>query len=210
MEIMDGRVATIHYTLTDDDGVVIDRSTPEAPLSYLHGAGNIVPGLEQALTGKQQGDTVQADVPPEKAYGPRHEQLVQQVAKTAFPEGASVVPGMQFEARSERGPMVVRSPRSAKIRSRSTATIPWPAATCTSPWKWPMCVNPPPKSSTRAISALRRNAFFIDGRSSVDDTRRKADAMRRPFLPAASQARVIYSDSLQIAAIPAKCVPCHI
>lgn len=107
MEIMDGRVATIHYTLTDDDGVVIDRSTPEAPLSYLHGAGNIVPGLEQALTGKQQGDTVQADVPPEKAYGPRHEQLVQQVAKTAFPEGASVVPGMQFEARSERGPMVV-------------------------------------------------------------------------------------------------------
>ncbi|SEK92444.1 FKBP-type peptidyl prolyl cis-trans isomerase /Apo-metallochaperone SlyD [Pseudoxanthomonas sp. GM95] len=107
MEIMDGRVATIHYTLTDDDGIVIDKSSPESPLSYLHGAGNIVPGLEQALEGKKAGDTLTADVPPELAYGPRHEQLVQQVARAAFPEGADITPGMQFEAHGDQGPIVV-------------------------------------------------------------------------------------------------------
>lgn len=107
MEIMDGRVATIHYTLTDDDGIVIDKSAPDAPLSYLHGAGNIVPGLEQALTGKQPGDTLTTEVPPELAYGPRHGQLVQQVARAAFPEGADISPGMQFEAQGDRGPLVV-------------------------------------------------------------------------------------------------------
>lgn len=64
MEISQGRVATIHYTLSDDNGQVLDRSTPDTPLSYLHGAGNIVPGLEQALEGKQLGDTLTAEVVP--------------------------------------------------------------------------------------------------------------------------------------------------
>jgi FKBP-type peptidyl-prolyl cis-trans isomerase SlyD len=107
MEIMDGRVVSIHYTLTDDDGIVIDKSSPDAPLSYLHGAGNIVPGLENALAGRKAGDSLVADVPPELAYGPRHEQLVQQVARSAFPEGADIAPGMQFEAHGEHGPLVV-------------------------------------------------------------------------------------------------------
>lgn len=75
MEISQCRVATIHYTLSDDNGQVLDRSTPDTPLSYLHGAGNIVPGLEQALEGKRLGDTLTADVVPEQGYGPRHEQL---------------------------------------------------------------------------------------------------------------------------------------
>jgi FKBP-type peptidyl-prolyl cis-trans isomerase SlyD len=76
MEIADRRVATIHYTLTNDAGDVIDKSPAEAPLSYLHGAGNIVPGLEKALAGKQAGDTLKADLAPEEAYGPRHDGLV--------------------------------------------------------------------------------------------------------------------------------------
>ncbi len=66
MEITDGRVATIHYTLTDDAGHVIDKSSTDKPLSYLHGAGNIVPGLEKALDGKQVGDSLKVDVAPEQ------------------------------------------------------------------------------------------------------------------------------------------------
>lgn len=107
MEITEGRVATIHYTLTNDDGQVIDKSGPEAPLSYLHGAGNIVAGLEKALSGKQVGDSLKADVAPEQGYGPRHDGLVQQVPRSAFPDDKAVKPGMQFEARTERGPLVV-------------------------------------------------------------------------------------------------------
>src|SRR5690606_41723283 len=59
-------------------------SPADAPLSYLHGAGNIVPGLEKALEGKSAGDKLQADVPPEEGYGPRHDGLVQVVPRAAF------------------------------------------------------------------------------------------------------------------------------
>lgn len=107
MEITDGRVATIHYTLTDDDGQVIDKSPQQKPLSYLHGAGNIVPGLEKALSGKQAGDNLKAEVPPEQGYGPRHDAMVQAVPRSAFPDIDAVKPGMQFEARTERGPLLV-------------------------------------------------------------------------------------------------------
>ncbi|PPU78121.1 peptidylprolyl isomerase [Xanthomonas cucurbitae] len=107
MEISQGRVATIHYTLSDDSGQVLDRSSPDAPLSYLHGAGNIVPGLEQALDGRQTGDTLTTDVAPEQGYGPRHAQLIQQVPREAFPGDIEVVPGVQFEARTQQGPVLV-------------------------------------------------------------------------------------------------------
>lgn len=108
MEIADGRVASIHYTLTNDDGEVLDKSAPDAPLSYLHGAGNIVPGLEKALAGKRPGDSLKADVAPEQAYGPRHEGMIQKVPLSAFPDIDAVRPGMQFEARTERGPLLVK------------------------------------------------------------------------------------------------------
>ena len=107
MEIADARVASIHYTLTDDDGQVIDKSPEAQPLQYFHGAGNIVPGLEKALAGKQPGDTLKVDVKPEEAYGVRNEQLVQVVPRTAFQGVDKIEPGMQFQARSERGPMLV-------------------------------------------------------------------------------------------------------
>ncbi|MEG3190894.1 FKBP-type peptidyl-prolyl cis-trans isomerase [Lysobacter sp. D1-1-M9] len=107
MEIADRRVATIHYTLTNEAGEVIDQSPPQSPLSYMHGAGNIVPGLEKALAGHKPGDTVKAEVVPQEGYGPRHDGLVQTVPRSAFQGVESVAPGMQFEARTERGPLLV-------------------------------------------------------------------------------------------------------
>ena len=107
MEIAERRVAAFHYTLTNDAGEVIDKSRPEAPLTYLHGAGNIVPGLEKALAGKKAGDSLVADVVPEEAYGPRHDGLIQTVPREAFQGVESVEPGMQFEARTAQGPLLV-------------------------------------------------------------------------------------------------------
>ena len=107
MEIADRRVATIHYTLTNDAGEVIDKSAAEAPLSFLQGAGNIIPGLEQALVGRKAGDTLTVDVAPEKGYGPRHDGLIQTVPRDAFQGVDSVQPGMQFEARTAQGPLLV-------------------------------------------------------------------------------------------------------
>ena len=107
MEIAERRVAAFHYTLTNDAGDVIDKSPADAPLAYLHGAGNIVPGLEKALAGKKAGDSLTANVAPEEGYGPRHEGLIQSVPRSAFDGVDSVQPGMQFEARTQQGPLLV-------------------------------------------------------------------------------------------------------
>ncbi len=107
MQIADRSVASIHYTLTDDAGEVIDSSRGRDPLVYLHGAGNIVPGLEKALAGKQAGDTFKVDVEPQQGYGPRHDKMVQKVPKSAFQGMPDVKPGMQFEASGPQGPIRV-------------------------------------------------------------------------------------------------------
>ena len=107
MEITDARVASIHYTLTDDAGEVIDKSPKSQPLRYFHGAGNIVPGLERALSGKQPGDSLQVDVEPEAGYGPRNEDLIKVVPRTMFKGIDRVEPGMQFRAESQSGPLLV-------------------------------------------------------------------------------------------------------
>jgi FKBP-type peptidyl-prolyl cis-trans isomerase SlyD len=107
MEIAERCVASFHYTLTDDDGQVIDKSNEQAPLSYLHGAGNIVSGLEKALAGKKAGDRLKVDVPPEEGYGPRHDGLVQQVPREAFKGVESLQEGMQFQAQTGNGPLLV-------------------------------------------------------------------------------------------------------
>jgi FKBP-type peptidyl-prolyl cis-trans isomerase SlyD len=107
MEITDARVASIHYTLTDDGGEVIDKSPESQPLRYVHGTGNIVPGLEKALAGKQAGESLKVDVKPEEGYGPRNEGLVQIVPRDVFEGVDKVEPGMQFHAQSKRGPLLV-------------------------------------------------------------------------------------------------------
>lgn len=107
MEIADNCVASFHYTLTGDDGQVIDTSNGRDPLSYLHGAGNIVAGLEKALAGKQAGDKLKVDVAPEEGYGVRHDGLIQQVPREAFQGIDNVQPGMQFQAQTGNGPLLV-------------------------------------------------------------------------------------------------------
>ncbi len=101
-------VVTIDYTLTNNDGEVIDTSQGREPLVYLHGHGNIIPGLEQALEGKAEGEELQVKVEPEEGYGPRREELVQQVPMDAFAGIEKVEPGMRFNAESAQGPLVVK------------------------------------------------------------------------------------------------------
>ncbi len=107
MQIEDRRVASFHYTLTNDGGDVIDSSREREPLAYLHGAGNIVPGLEKAMAGRQAGDTFKVEVKPQEGYGPRHDELVQTVPMKAFQGVPEVKPGMQFQANGPQGPMLV-------------------------------------------------------------------------------------------------------
>lgn len=107
MKVADNKVVVIDYTLTDNRGTVIDSSEGAGPLAYLHGAGNIIPGLEDALMGKETGDKVQASIEPANAYGERHEALKQEVPAELFSGVEKVEVGMQFQSETEQGPVLV-------------------------------------------------------------------------------------------------------
>ncbi|HEX4895740.1 MAG TPA: peptidylprolyl isomerase [Solimonas sp.] len=107
MEIAEQRVVLMHYTLTNDRGEVLDSSQGHDPLAYLHGSGNIIPGLEKALLGKKAGDKLQVKVAPAEGYGERDERLLQNVPRRAFQGVKDIQPGMSFTAQGDRGPMRV-------------------------------------------------------------------------------------------------------
>ena len=102
MLIAQDKVVLIHYTLKNDSGEVLDSSSGGDPLAYIHGQGNIVPGLEKALEGKQAGDTLSVMVAPAEGYGERDDKLLQQVPRRQF-GSANVKPGMQFHAQTSGG-----------------------------------------------------------------------------------------------------------
>ena len=116
--IGDNVVATIHYTLTDNDGETLDTSAGGDPLKYLHGAGNLIPGLEKELVGKTAGATLQVKVAPAEAYGELQPEMVEVVPKEAFQGVESIEPGMVFQAQGSDGEVrqiVVKSVEDEQI-----------------------------------------------------------------------------------------------
>lgn len=103
MQIADKKVVSIHYTLTNGSKEVLDSSEGRSPLSYIHGVGNIIPGLEKALDGKAEGEKVTVDVPPEEGYGSHKQALVMEVPREKFQGVEKIEPGMQFEAQGPQG-----------------------------------------------------------------------------------------------------------
>ncbi|HBO6001026.1 TPA: peptidylprolyl isomerase, partial [Pseudomonas aeruginosa] len=84
MQIAANKAVSIDYTLTNDAGDVIDSSAGGAPLVYLHGAGNIIVGLEKALEGKNVGDELSVAIEPEDAYGEYSAELVATLTREMF------------------------------------------------------------------------------------------------------------------------------
>ncbi len=107
MQIAANSVVYMHYTLTNDEGKVLDSSSGGEPLVYLHGGGNIIKGLEKALEGKQAGDKLNVKVPPEEGYGVRDESAIQKVPRRAFQGVRDLKPGMRFTAQGNHGPVEV-------------------------------------------------------------------------------------------------------
>jgi FKBP-type peptidyl-prolyl cis-trans isomerase SlyD len=107
MQIAQNSVVAFHYSLTNDAGEVLDSSEGRQPLTYLHGAGNIIPGLEKQLEGREAGEKLNVTVSPEEGYGEVQPQLVQEVPRDAFQGVEAVEPGMQFQAQTQGGPLMV-------------------------------------------------------------------------------------------------------
>ena len=94
------------YTLKDDSGKVLDSNDASNVLSFIQGLGNIIPGLEEALEGKIQGEKLNVSVPAAKGYGERNDQMVQELSKDQF-GNEDAKPGMQFQAEGQHGPFIV-------------------------------------------------------------------------------------------------------
>jgi FKBP-type peptidyl-prolyl cis-trans isomerase SlyD len=103
MQISANKVVSIDYTLTNEQGQVLDTSSGREPLAYLQGHHNIISGLESALEGKSAGDSVKVTIAPAEAYGERDEALSQAVPRKMFEDADNVTVGMQFQTMSEHG-----------------------------------------------------------------------------------------------------------
>lgn len=107
MSIRKDSVVTFHYTLKDDGGTLIDRSSQGEPLAYLHGHGNLVAGLERELEGKSTGDQLSVSIPPGEGYGEYSKALVQTIPRRALKGIANITVGMRLQAQTEQGPKAV-------------------------------------------------------------------------------------------------------
>lgn len=103
MVIENNRVATFHYKLKNEKGEVISASPEDDPLTYLHGSGAIIPGLERELEGKSAGDEFSITVPPEEGYGNKNPELFTVIKREAFQGIDEIGPGMQFQAEDNNG-----------------------------------------------------------------------------------------------------------
>jgi FKBP-type peptidyl-prolyl cis-trans isomerase SlyD len=103
MQISKNKVAGIHYTLRDNTGTVLDTSDGRDPLYYLHGAGNLIAGMEEGLEGKTEGDKFELKISPDKGYGEKDPTMTQKVPRSAFGD-QEVKKGMKFS--TDRGAVV--------------------------------------------------------------------------------------------------------
>jgi FKBP-type peptidyl-prolyl cis-trans isomerase SlyD len=103
MSITHDQVVSIHYTLRDDAGEVIDASAAGAPLAYLHGHGNLIPGLERELTGKSAGDRLQVKIAARDGYGEYDSALVQRVPRRALKGVPDLKVGMRLQTQGAHG-----------------------------------------------------------------------------------------------------------
>jgi len=101
--ILKNKVVVLEYTLKDDSGNLIDASKQGEPLQYIHGTGDMLPGLEKALDGKQSGDNVRVTLPPTDGYGEREEDLVIQVERDQFEHPDQVEVGTRIHLLTPEG-----------------------------------------------------------------------------------------------------------
>ncbi|MFA6541238.1 MAG: peptidylprolyl isomerase [Bacteroidota bacterium] len=107
MKIQQHSVVSINYTLRDDAGNILDSSDGREPLAYIHGMGNIIPGLEASLENKTAGESIQVTVAPAEAYGEFDAGQIAAVPRSQFSGIADLEVGMQFTASGPQGDQMV-------------------------------------------------------------------------------------------------------
>ncbi|MBA6413914.1 peptidylprolyl isomerase [Parahaliea sp. F7430] len=119
MNITKHHVVTFHYTLSNDQGEQLESSRDAEPSLYLHGANNIIKGLEEALEGHRVGDTLQVSLSPQQAYGLRNAERVQKVPVKHLLFQGKLRPGLVVQMNTEQG----RHPVTVVKVGRHSATV---------------------------------------------------------------------------------------
>lgn len=109
-----GDTVRIHYTGTLDDGTEFDSSSGRDPLQFTIGSGQVIPGFDKAVEGMAVGDSKSVNIPAEDAYGPRRDNMVQDVPRTALPEDLDPVEGMALQAKGQDGNVINLTVTSVK------------------------------------------------------------------------------------------------
>ncbi|MCJ7815652.1 MAG: peptidylprolyl isomerase [Xanthomonadales bacterium] len=107
MNIENKKVVSFHYTLSNTQGEQIESSRDHDPMVYLHGAGNIIPGLEKAMAGKTAGDSFEVRVEPAEAYGERNENGVQRIPAKHFKHAERLEVGQPVMLHTKQGQVQV-------------------------------------------------------------------------------------------------------
>jgi len=107
MKVVKDIVVSLAYQVKTEEGVVVDQSTADAPLDYLHGHNNLIVGLEKALEGREAGEKFEVTVAPDDAYGEHVEEMVQRVPADVFQGVDEITVGMRFLADTDQGPIPV-------------------------------------------------------------------------------------------------------
>ena len=107
MKVEQGKVVSINYTLKDDEGKLLDTSVGSTPLEYIHGAGYILPKLEEQITGLNPGDKFSTVLSAKDGYGEYNDGKVVDVPRENFDTTMEIEEGMQFQAETTEGPAIV-------------------------------------------------------------------------------------------------------
>ncbi|MFT5082393.1 MAG: FKBP-type peptidyl-prolyl cis-trans isomerase SlyD [Lentisphaeria bacterium] len=103
MKIEKNSIVSVHYTLTAEDGSLIDTSVGDEPLLYLAASGHVIPGLDNALMGLIVGDKKQVVVQPAEGYGPVYPDLIQELPRVLFEGVEKIEVGMEFQTEDSDG-----------------------------------------------------------------------------------------------------------
>jgi len=107
MTITKNKIVSFHYSLINEAGELVETSRERKPMTYFHGANNIVPGLEKALEGRSEGDEFQVTIPPEEAYGERDDNKLQRISSKHFKNPKKIKPGQVLAVQTRQGPLQV-------------------------------------------------------------------------------------------------------
>jgi FKBP-type peptidyl-prolyl cis-trans isomerase SlyD len=107
MKVSKNTIVTIEYIMKNESGEVFESSKVDGEYEYLHGIGDMLPGVEKVLEGREKGATIDIVITPEDGFGLKKKELIQEIDKNIFPEGTVFEKGMEFDVEDEDGDSII-------------------------------------------------------------------------------------------------------